>query len=84
MLWLVDTDYMGIILSEVKKNVLFPLGIPESYWAGVIAMFLTEAVLGCVSAFGVPALDYITFYAQLIMKRNNNIYKINQPVDEGT
>jgi hypothetical protein len=84
MLWLLDIDYIGIILSEVKKNALYPLGLQDTYFTGLVAMFLTEAILGCVTAFAVPALDYVTFYAQLIMKRNNNIYKINQPVDEGT
>lgn len=84
MAWLVDVDYMGIILSEVKNNALFPLGLKDTYWTSLLAMFLTEAILGCVTAFAVPALDYVTFYAQLVMKRNNNIYKINQPVDEGT
>lgn len=84
MAWLLDVDYLHIILSEVKKNALFPLGFKDNYFTDVMSMFLTEFVLGCVTAFAVPALDYVTFYAQLIMKRNNNIYKINQPVDEGT
>jgi hypothetical protein len=75
---------MGIILSEIKDRALFPAGLKETYWTNLFAMFLAESILGCVTAFAVPALDYVTFYAQLIMKRNNNIYKINQPVDEGT
>ena len=84
MAWLLDVDYMGIILSEVKNNALFPLGLKDTYLTSLLAMFLTETTLGLITGFAVPALDYVTFYAQLIMKRNNNIYKINQPVDEGT
>ena len=84
MAWLLDIDYLGIILDEVKKNALYPLGLKDTYFTDVLSMFLTEFILGAVTAFAVPALDYVTFYAQLIMKRNNNIYKINQPVDEGT
>lgn len=74
---------MGIILREIKTNLLFPMGMTESFLTGCVAMFVAEAVLGLFTAFAIPALDYVTFYAQLIMKRNNNIYKINQPVDEG-
>lgn len=83
MLWLLDVDYMGIILDEVKKNALFPLGLKDTYWTSLFAMMLTEGILGLVTGFAVPAIDYVTFYAQLIMKRNNNIYKINHPIDEG-
>lgn len=78
-------DYIELILEEVRLQAVLPfLGFVNTRWVTeFLAIYIFEFVMGAFMAFLVPALDYITFYAERMMKRNRNIKKIDHPLDEG-
>lgn len=79
-------DYVALVLEEVRVRAVLPIfGFIETKWiTECIAIYLFQFVLGAFMAFLVPALDYVTFYAERMLKRNRNIKKIDHPLDEGT
>lgn len=79
-------DYVALVLSELKDQVIFPITgkfSSSELLAEAVTIYVFQFILGCFMAFFVPALDYVTFYAQRMLKRNKNIKKIDHPLDKG-